>query len=72
MPDSPVHVYLDIEGIPEEGFVYLIGLTVVSGRAEERFSLWADSKDQEGVIYEQFLDILGKDYGFLGVLLRKL
>ena len=65
MPDSPVHVYLDIEGIPEEGFVYLIGLTVVSGSAEEQFSLWADSKDQEGDIYEQFLDILGKHDGFL-------
>jgi len=65
MPDSPVHVYLDIEGIPEEGFVYLIGLTVVYSSGEEQFSLWADNKNQEGEIYEQFLDILSKHDGFL-------
>src|SRR5207245_471604 len=27
--DAPVKIYLDIEGLPDEGFVYLIGMTVV-------------------------------------------
>jgi predicted RecB family nuclease len=58
LPDSPVHAYLDIEGVPDKGFVYLIGLTVVTGDREERFSMWADGEDQEGKIFERFLDVL--------------
>lgn len=64
LPDSLVHVYLDIEGVPDKGFVYLIGLTVVSGAGEERFSLWADGKDQEGEIFERFLDVLSRHDDF--------
>jgi predicted RecB family nuclease len=64
LPDSPVLAYLDIEGVPDKGFVYLIGLTVVSVDGEERFSLWADSKDQEGEIFERFLDVLSRHDDF--------
>jgi predicted RecB family nuclease len=63
-PNSPVHAYLDIEGVPDKGFVYLIGLTVVSGDGEEWFSLWADGKDQEGEIFERFLDVLSRHDDF--------
>jgi predicted RecB family nuclease len=46
--DSPVKIYLDIEGVPDEGFVYLIGMVVaLQDGAEQRFSFWADSKEQE-------------------------
>lgn len=55
LPHSPMKVYLDIEGVPEEGFVYLIGIVVVEGDTEKRFSFWADSKEQERHIFEQFL-----------------
>lgn len=64
LPDSPVHAYLDIEGVPDKGFVYLIGLTVVSSNREERFSLWADGEDQEGKIFERFLDVLARHNDF--------
>jgi uncharacterized protein (TIGR03067 family) len=53
--DSPVKVYLDVEGVPEEGFVYLIGMVVVEGDIEKRFSFWADTREQEQDIFEQFL-----------------
>jgi predicted RecB family nuclease len=56
LPDSRVQVYLDMEGLPEEGFVYLIGMVVVQGDTETRFSFWADGKDQEADIFQQFLD----------------
>jgi predicted RecB family nuclease len=59
LADSPVQVYLDIEGAPEKGHVYLIGLMIIGG-AEERLSLWADSKEQEGDIFERLLDVLGR------------
>ena len=48
-------IYLDMEGIPDEGYVYLIGLLVVENGSERHYSFWADSKDQEAYIFEQFL-----------------
>ncbi|MCA1693416.1 MAG: TM0106 family RecB-like putative nuclease, partial [Actinobacteria bacterium] len=56
LPDAPVHVYLDIEGNPEEGFDYLVGMVVVEGDKEQRFSFWADGRDQEDRIFDQFLE----------------
>jgi uncharacterized protein YprB with RNaseH-like and TPR domain len=55
LPDSPVRIYLDIESDPEEGYVYLIGMLVVQGASAKSCSFWADSKDQEAAIFEQFL-----------------
>jgi predicted RecB family nuclease len=55
LPDTPVRIYLDVEGDPEEGFDYLIGLIVIEGDKEQRFSFWADGRDQEDLIFEQFL-----------------
>jgi predicted RecB family nuclease len=60
LPERSVSIYLDIEGIPDEGFVYLIGLIVVQGGAEERHSFWADSKDQEQQVFEQLLEVVGR------------
>jgi predicted RecB family nuclease len=65
LPDSPVNVYLDIEGIPDQKFVYLIGLTIVANGAEERFSFWADSKEREADVYEQMLDVLARHEHFV-------
>jgi len=56
IPESPVQVYLDLEGLPDEGLVYLVGMIVVQGDTETRFSFWADDKDQEAGIFQQFLD----------------
>jgi predicted RecB family nuclease len=55
-----VRVYLDVEGNPEEGFDYLVGLLVVAGDQEQRYSFWADTRDQEDEIFEQFLSVLGR------------
>jgi predicted RecB family nuclease len=55
LPSSPVHVYLDIEGNPEAGFVYLIGLIVVENGTEKHYAFWADRKEQESEIFEQFV-----------------
>jgi predicted RecB family nuclease len=47
LPDSPVRMYLDVEGDPEGGFDYLVGLIVVADHQEQRYSFWADTRDQE-------------------------
>jgi predicted RecB family nuclease len=62
VPDAPVRVYLDLEGKPEEGFVYLIGAIVADGASETRHSFWADGPEQEARIFEQFLALL-RPYG---------
>ena len=59
-----------MEGNPEEGFDYLVGLIVVVGDKEERHSFWAESRDQEGQIFEQFLYRPTREGGFLKNLLK--
>ena len=56
VPAGPVTIFLDVEGKPEEGFDYLIGMVVVRDGSEEHHSYWADTQDQEHAIFEQFLD----------------
>jgi predicted RecB family nuclease len=55
VPVAPVRIYLDIEGLPDEGFVYLIGMTVVEGGTERHLAFWADTRDQEPEMFRQFL-----------------
>jgi predicted RecB family nuclease len=55
VPVAPVRIYLDIEGLPDEGFVYLIGMTVVDGETERHLEFWADTRDQEPEMFRQFL-----------------
>jgi predicted RecB family nuclease len=63
VPVAPVRIYLDIEGLPDEGFVYLIGMTVVKDGAEQHLAFWADSRDQEPEIFRQFLAEVSKHPG---------
>jgi predicted RecB family nuclease len=58
VPDAPVRVYLDLEGKPEEGLVYLVGAVVAAGGVETRHSFWADGREQETQIFEQFLAVV--------------
>jgi predicted RecB family nuclease len=63
--DAPVRVYLDIEGLPDESFVYLIGIVIVAGGSETRHSFWADDKRQEQDIFERFLAEVGRHDDFV-------
>jgi predicted RecB family nuclease len=58
LPTAPVRIYLDIEGDPEEGFTYLIGLVVCDGERVERHSLWSDDRKGEAEIFARFLAIV--------------
>jgi predicted RecB family nuclease len=60
IPTSPVAVYLDIEGLPEEEFVYLIGMIIVRDGTETRRSFWADDREQEQEMFESFLEEVGR------------
>jgi predicted RecB family nuclease len=55
---SRTSAYLDVESNPEEGYVYLIGLVVVQGEHENRYSFWADCQAEESRIFDLLLDEL--------------
>ena len=51
-------VYVDVEGIPDRDFYYLIGLRIKSGDAYVQHSLWANDRSEEPKIWEAFLQTL--------------
>jgi predicted RecB family nuclease len=51
-------VYLDVEGLPDRDFYYLIGVLIGNGESAVQHSLWADTVKEEGSIWMQFLGIL--------------
>jgi predicted RecB family nuclease len=51
-------VYLDVEGLPDRDFYYLIGVRIGNGESAVQHSLWADSVENEGKIWREFLGIL--------------
>ncbi len=60
IPLTPVRLFMDCEGDPERGFVYLIGLTVVGNGEERHYFFWADKESEERSIFQQFLDVVGR------------
>jgi predicted RecB family nuclease len=53
-----VPVYLDVEGLPDHSFYYLIGVRVGSGGSAVQHNLWADCAEEEERIWRTFLAIL--------------
>ena len=51
-------VYLDVEGLPDRDFYYLIGLRIGNGESSVQHSLWADTVEDEGKIWREFLTIV--------------
>ena len=51
-------VYLDVEGLPDRDFYYLIGVRVRTGDAFVEHSLWADHPHEERRIWTDLLGIL--------------
>ncbi len=57
IPTEPVCIYLDVEGIPERKFYYLIGATVCTATSTAHHTFWADSPTEEPAILTAFLDL---------------
>ena len=64
LPESEVEIFLDIEGLPEENFNYLIGLIVRKEQNETHLSFWANSKQDEQKIFRQLFTALSKFSNF--------
>ncbi len=48
-------VYVDVEGLPDRDFYYLIGIRFKTGDSVVQHSLWADTPSDEGSIWREFL-----------------
>jgi len=53
-------VFLDVEGLPDHDFYYLIGIRFQTSHGVIQHSLWADSVAEEAQIWADFLCILTK------------
>ena len=61
VPDAKLDgtpVYLDVEGLPDRDFYYLIGVRVGTSDGAAEHSFWADDVDGEKRIWEDFLAVL--------------
>jgi hypothetical protein len=60
-PDARIKgtaIYLDVEGMPDRNFYYLIGLRVRCGELAQQHSLWAANTAEEKEIWTKFLAVL--------------
>ena len=56
---KPVELFLDIEGIPDQQYEYLIGLLVCDEtNLCKYYSFWADTRGDEAQIWQQFTEIV--------------
>ena len=51
-------VYLDVEGLPDRDFYYLIGIRAKTAQGFVEHSLWADGPDDEKRIWTDFLRVV--------------
>jgi predicted RecB family nuclease len=58
LTDTPV--YLNVEGLPDRDFYYLIGVRVKTGDGAIHHSFWADDAAGERRIWNEFIDVLSR------------
>ena len=56
---SDTQLYLDVEGLPDRGLCYLIGLLQCNGPIQEYHSFWADRPSDEETIWKSFMAHIG-------------
>jgi predicted RecB family nuclease len=56
---KPIELFLDIEGIPDRQYEYLIGVLVCDEtNLCKHYSFWADTREDEGKIWQQFTEVI--------------
>ena len=58
LPESKTEIYLDIEGLPDDDFYYLVGVLVVAEGRETFHSFWADCRPEELTIFTRFAEVV--------------
>ena len=57
--DAGTPVYLDVEGVPDRDFYYLVGLRTEQSGRPVQYSFWADDSRDEGEMWADCLRCLG-------------
>ncbi len=60
LPECKSKVYLDIEGLPDRDFHYLIGALIVTEERETFHSFWADTESDEATIFLQLAEAISQ------------
>jgi predicted RecB family nuclease len=58
LPSTEAKAYLDIEGLPDQDFYYLIGIVVEVGESINYHPFWADKEEEEGEIFDRLADLI--------------
>jgi len=53
---QPVELFLDMEGVPDKGLHYLIGVLICEGDTTKYSAFWADTDSDERHIWQQFVE----------------
>jgi predicted RecB family nuclease len=53
-------VFLDVEGLPDRDFYYLIGVRIQTRNRSDQHSFWASDAKEEGLIWARFLGVLSE------------
>lgn len=59
LEEKDIEVFVDFETLPTDNFVYLIGIVISTNNIiTEKRSFWADSKNQEEIIFIKFFNYI--------------
>jgi predicted RecB family nuclease len=58
VPQHPIELFVDMEGVPDRERYYLIGVSVCQGDTTEHHAFWADTDHDEQPMWQQFVDLV--------------
>jgi predicted RecB family nuclease len=58
LPPADTSIYLDLEGVPDRNFYYLLGMRIVSNGQTSMRNFWADSQVGERALWDGFIRTL--------------
>jgi predicted RecB family nuclease len=59
LPSNEARVYLDMEGIPDQDFYYLIGVVIEVNQTLDYRSFWADKEEEQDDIFHGLAELVG-------------
>jgi predicted RecB family nuclease len=65
LPKAETEIFFDFEGLPDENYIYLIGLKIKTSTGEFTYSYWANSVEEEKKIFSQFIERVFKYKNFI-------
>jgi predicted RecB family nuclease len=58
IPGKTTRIFLDVEGIPDRDFYYLVGVVVENDGQWSAHSFWADNEAEEQTLWAKLLDLM--------------